>query len=505
MVGIARAPYTGGCFVDLGHSEFGSKGPVWLNGIEIEPQQGGMLVMDLKDRLVKLTKPAIARFGAPDSKPAFWLPYLHITDIPNKQTWTPKQEEELPGAQEEEPDSSERGSEGRSAKKRGLGLMGGLPVSLGAALTFSSSAESGRGSTEAELEVGLPKEFSIPGLKGKLKDVSGVGSVTTTDEDGLSWRGGIKIGKASLLGLEIERAELSFESDGRWSLAGTIGLPGSNFGTQRKLHVEVGFKPASGGVELDLAGEAEDLNQPLFDGVFIQSLGLSGSFGVSGHGVDLAGAKFGLDGALSLGPKVSIGSWYSGTIAHVSGAGWLKLPGGSRQPVQYHIEGAGSIGSLQAGVLKVLVKSTGEMNFYGSLNLALPGGHSLIKAELANSWAYLGRSFNFEAHADIGGHGKISAVVSSGGAIVCFKLSDALPAVPVLRFVKSGINAGGLFGCDVGPVRLQQPKLAAGAHAAAAGQAIEVPAHARAFIVRLTGDSGPPKVTLTGPRGENLE
>lgn len=100
---------------------------------------------------------------------------------------------------------------------------------------------------------------------------------------------------------------------------------------------------------------------------------------------------------------------------------------------------------------------------------------------------------------------QVGAVVSSKGVGFCLLVPNPTPIGPSFIPAGAGYKWGAktpdlmIFSCDYGPYRETSPRAAQ-----AGAQTFTVEAGLPALTARIVGETGPPEVTITGPKGERI-
>jgi hypothetical protein len=305
-------------------------------------------------------------------------------------------------------------------------------------------------------------------------------TIATTNGGGPQWSAvEIKLGNVQAFGFGLKDVDLQIVSENTWQGSATLVLPTPNhFG----FTIGIGLKNGS----LDyLKGGVTGLNVALVDGIFLQSIALSGG----GSGVPWDGTI-----GLTAGPQVAGKSAVeiTGDVIYTPGNTWvLEVTGNAKL--------GGTFKAANADV-KYISDGTFEFKAGVSINAVVATLNGSI-----NGWVQGTSAFDFEGSLNACVDVYIGSLCAGANAIVS---SIGIAACINLDVVSGGVGYywGGSFdafsGCDLSPWR---PTLSAvDALSPGHSRTISVPGGLPSVVFRLGGALGPPGVSVHGPGGLSL-
>jgi hypothetical protein len=305
-------------------------------------------------------------------------------------------------------------------------------------------------------------------------------TIATTNAGGPQWSAvEIKLGNVQAFGFGLKDVDLKIVSANTWQGSATLVLPTPNhFG----FTLGIGLKNGS----LDyLKGGVTGLNISLVDGIFLQSIALSGG----GSGVPWDGTI-----GLTAGPQVAGKSAVSitGDVIYTPGNTWtLEVTGNAKLG-----------GTFKAANADVKYISDGTLEFKAgvSLNAVIATLNGSI-----NGWIQGTSAFDFEGSLNACVDVYIGSLCAGANALVS---SIGIAACINLDVVSGGVGYywGGSFdafsGCDLSPWR---PTMSAvDALSPGHSRTVSVPGGLPSVVFRLGGALGPPGVSVHGPGGVSI-
>ncbi len=305
-------------------------------------------------------------------------------------------------------------------------------------------------------------------------------TIATTNAGGPQWSAvEIKLGNVQAFGFGLKDVDLKIVSENTWQGSATLVLPTpNNFG----FTIGIGLKNGS----LDyLKGGVTGLNVPLVDGIFLQSIALSGG----GSGVPWDGTI-----GLTAGPSVAGKSAVeiTGDVIYTPGNTWtLEVTGNAKL--------GGTFKAANADV-KYISDGTFEFKAGVSINAVIATLNGSI-----SGWVQGTSAFDFEGSLNACVDVYIGSLCAGANALVS---SIGIAACINLDVVSGGVGYywGGSFdafsGCDLSPWR---PTMSAvDALSPGHSRSISVPGGLPSVVFRLGGGLGAPGVSLHGPGGVSI-
>jgi hypothetical protein len=305
-------------------------------------------------------------------------------------------------------------------------------------------------------------------------------TIATSNFAGPQWSSvDLKLGNVQAFGFGLKDVDLKVVSANTWQGSATLVLPTPNhFG----FTIGIGLKNGSLNY---LKGGVTGLNISLVDGIFLQSLALSGG----GSGVPWDGTI-----GLTAGPQVAGKSALSmtGDVIYTPGNIWTL-----------EAKGDAKLGdTFKAGNADVKYISDGTLTLKGGVSIN--AGVATLNGSI-NGWIQGTSAFDFEgglqACVDLwigNACAGANALVSSIGIAACINLDVVSGGV--------GYYWGGSFdafsGCDLSPFR---PTMSA-VDALAPGhtRTVTLPGGLPSVVFRLGGSLGAPGVSVHGPGGVSI-
>lgn len=305
-------------------------------------------------------------------------------------------------------------------------------------------------------------------------------TITTSITGGPQWGAAeIKLGSVQAFGFGLKDVDLKIVSANTWQGTATLVLP-----TPSGFGITIGIGLKNGQLNY-LKGGVTGLNEPLVDGIFLQSLALSGG----GSGVPWDGTI-----GLTAGPQVAGKSALAvtGDVIYTPGNVWTL-----------EVTGTAKLG----GTFKL---ANADIKYISTGTFELKGGVS-INADVAtlngtiNGWIQGTSAFDFEgglqACIDLwltSPCAGANALVSSVGIAACINLDVISGGV--------GYYWGGSFsaftGCDLSPWR---PTMSAvDALASGRSRTVTLPGGLPAVVFRLASPLGASGVSVRGPGGVSI-
>jgi hypothetical protein len=296
---------------------------------------------------------------------------------------------------------------------------------------------------------------------------------------------GFKLDKITALGVELKDVSFLYQAGGTLSGGATLVLR-----LAKPYEVSAGFGLKRGDFDF-LRASVSGLNQPVSTGVFLQRIGLE----VQRHPLSILGSAL-----FSAGPEL-----HGARFVDVTGTIKVTLD----DPLVIELNGTANLlekylgNRFQLGKAFVRYTSTGLFEFGGSHDWDLKVAY--IKGNVSGFVDGLNA-------ASIEGSEKLCIPVPffsdpcGGAALIASTIGVAACANVIVGDVGVGYAWGGSFdlwwgSCDLSPWR----PVPGGARAAAGGgKSFKLRPGLRSAAFAVEGDAGPPDVTLTGPRGEKL-
>lgn len=362
------------------------------------------------------------------------------------------------------------------------GLLFGLPVDGEAEVRFPAP-----GATSVRLNVKMPA-----GLPG----VSGAATVQATPSQGVVVdRLKVDVG-TGLLGSKLLLRELGFEYDrsqALWAGSAKVRIP-----APRPFDLGVAVAVQNGRFKR-IAGEVDNLNQPLGKGIFLQRI----AAGVAVEPLDLTAGV-----GLSAGPRVR-----DFALLRLDGDLRLRFPSEAAPYTLFQLTGEATIArALPLADAFVQFTDGGFVEARGGI-----GGDYSIGYFRASVGGWLTESAaNFDGDAEVGllVDGRRVALLGAKGVVSTVGVA-ACGEIPVIN-VGGGLGAkwsdmklASFRGCDLGPYRVARPADAPPAPFAARaaqapprrGHALRLPAGLRAVALEVVGRGGVPRFQVLDARG----
>jgi FG-GAP repeat protein/List-Bact-rpt repeat protein len=388
---------------------------------------------------------------------------------------------------------------------------GNVPVHQGD-LSLEVPNETGRSVVSLTGELSPPAGAAVAGLKltgniavqindtrgtlldGRVTLPFGIGSfgsvavhLETTLKDGLKTDSIRAEEKNLILGpLEVKNVFLQYSPiEDIWAGGLDVVLPTPNkYDVSAMLAFQHGrFKSAS--------GQIDNLNFQLIDGVYLQRIALS----IAVDPLQIGGGL-----GVSAGPQIE-----GKAAVRVDGNFYYRFPA-PPQPGKLHLDGTLQLAGFQVASAYFNYLTTGSVDFGGELHLGLPDPNAqppsdqpvYIEAYL-QGWIDGPNAFDVEVGASL----KIKDLFTVSADLLASNIGMA--ACGQIAFLRGGfgytwatshLDLMGPWSCDVGPWRSFR-----NAAPATAGEK-KLALSAGGALLKLTGSSAPPKVTLRGPGGQ---
>ena len=305
-------------------------------------------------------------------------------------------------------------------------------------------------------------------------------TIATNNSTGPQWSATeIKLGNVQAFGFGLKNVDLKVVSDDTWQGTATLVLPTPN---QFGFTVGIGLK--NGGLDY-LAGGVTGLNISIADGVFLQSITLSGG----GSGIPWTGMV-----GLTAGPQVAgrAAITINGSVSYTPGNLWvLEAMGNAKLGGRFDL-GNADVKYISNGT--VMVKGSADWN--------------AVLAKLTGSisgWVEGSQAFDFE--------GGLQACVDVWVGSLCAGANSLVSNIGIAACVDLDVISGGIgyywggsfsafSGCDLGPWR---PTLSAvTALASGRSRKLTLPAGLPSVVFELDSPFGPPGVRVRGPGGVSI-
>jgi hypothetical protein len=488
---VAVAQSDAGCFSARGLDRV-SSGPVTLNGIGLTFPHGGELVIN-RSRLVLYTTraPRIdfrGHFSFQSPVPLVAPPGLNRSKYDLKFFF------------------------GNHVPDPPMLREGGLHPHLTPELEVSSDAgafgSGNGGAARVKLDVELPPQFTaIHGTGGQLigaKSTHGLGGSTEaviSNGNGFQWTGELRIPEVSILGqFTVRNLALRLSSEAATvSGSGELSLPSKLPGLSAPT-VKLGVAIARNGlVGAEIA--LQTLNKPLAAGFFLQRLGVSvgrnTNFGASGP---IRDPTFTGTAGVSFGPQL-----FGEEVAALDGAATFIF--GDNALLQLSAKGHLLNMEIGRGAIQWSPFKS-KIDFNGELTFAAFGYRVAAAIPKNQGWFDGAKDFSLRGQAQMTlpglfVPGAADVGINQRGVMVC---AGVLGQRVGFGFLWHGHVEGLRSGCDV--ARYETARGASdsrtAASSASAPVAITVRSGQRLATIIAVGQGAPPKVTLSGPHGEQI-
>jgi hypothetical protein len=497
IVAIARS--ADGCFAleRVGSAQaLVSRGTVSVNGIRLSPGEGTRIVVDpdLVGGVVRATGPVTLSPG----------------DL--QLGWTLDGGFRFDGLAQGTVSALNRALENLEEELK----LADLPI--GGGLKFQFSADNG-GQTTITPRIKLPRASfqALPGLSPEGTGLTVDVPITVSNDLGLTGGIRLKLDEANLFGkVKVKDLDLFYDHTTR-TFEGSAGIelatgrvPASIPVGASKPLLTIAVALGPGGLIgplKKLSFQTSKFNRHIGYGVFLQRFGAELSRADAPGGGALA--RWTSGGGLSLGPNVRIGALEIEALS-LDATVTLDVPTGPQPPELFSVTAAGALKIVDVPVESATVRylPPARVELAASLDYTLFGYG--IAAELSKdaqgrplSWVSP-EGLNIEGRGQaslpgLGGTDPLDVVFSTSGWAACIG--------PDGDKVGFGRRWGGELNamsdsCDVGPYR-GGPAPASPSQAGA--RTTSIPAGARVAVLSARGQGAPPKVTVTGPRGERVE
>jgi hypothetical protein len=459
------AAQSGSCFTELPNGTYEAYNiPVELNGLELEPETttgaGSNLNIDLTDR--KITgvgewKATIAGAPGDTQDVGVW------EGTPN---WSvqPPSHTSSPTWQSGDPITVVDADNSASDL-----LVEGLPIGH----TKIAFTAAGGASVTPTLTLSFWPFSYLGGL-------TAAPTIATSNSGGPQWSAvELKIGNVQAFGFGLKDVDLKIVSANTWQGTATLVLPTpNNFG----FTIGIGLK--NGNLNY-LKGGVTGLNVALVDGIFLQSIALSGG----GSGVPWDGTI-----GLTAGPQVAGKSavTITGNVIYTPGNMWtLEVTGNAKL--------GGTFKAANADV-KYISDGTLELKAGVSMNAVIATLSGSI-----NGWIQGTSAFDFE--------GSLQACVDVWVGSLCAGANALVSNIGIAACINLDVVSGGVgyywggsfdafSGCDLSPWR---PTMSAvSALAPGRSRTVTLPAGLPSVVFRLTSPLGASGVSVRGPGGVSI-
>jgi hypothetical protein len=313
-----------------------------------------------------------------------------------------------------------------------------------------------------------------------LGGLTGAPTITTSNSTTPQWSSlEIKINSVQAFGFGLNNVDLKVTSANTWQGTATLVLP-----TPNKFGFTIGLGLKNGSLNY-LAGGVTGLNVSLVDGIFLQSISLSGG----GSGVPWTG-NIGLTAGPTVAGKAAI--TMNGAVSYTPGNTWvLDVTGNAKLG-----------GHFDIGNAEVKYISNGTLLVNGSTDW------NAVLAKLTGSisgWVEGTQAFEFQ--------GGIKACIDLYLFSPCVGTNVLVSNIGIAACIDLDVISGGIgytwggsfsafSGCNLGP---WTPTLDAGASRVSDGsRQVTVPAGLPAVAFRVNGAFGAPGVRVHGPGGVTI-
>ncbi len=305
-------------------------------------------------------------------------------------------------------------------------------------------------------------------------------TIATSNSAGPQWSSTeIKLGDVQAFGFGLKNVDLKVVSADTWQGTATLVLP-----TPNQFGITIGIGLKNGGLDY-LAGGVTGLNISIADGVFLQSISLSGG----GSGLPWTGNV-----GLSAGPQVAghAAITINGSVSYTPGNIWVLDATGN----------AKLGGHFDLGNADVKYISNGTLMLKGSVDW----NEDLAKVTgTISGWVEDTKAFDFE--------GGLQACVDVWVGSLCADANGLVSNIGIATCVDLDVISGGIgyywggsfsafSGCDLSPWR---PTLSAVTSLPTGrSRKLTLPAGLPSVVFQLNGASGPPGVRVRGPGGVSI-
>jgi hypothetical protein len=305
-------------------------------------------------------------------------------------------------------------------------------------------------------------------------------TIATSTTGGPQWASAeIKLGNVQAFGFGLKNVDLKIVSADTWQGSATLVLPTpSGFG----FTIGIGLK---NGALNYLKGGVAGLNVPLVDGIFLQSIALSG--GGSGGPWD---GTIGLTAGPQVAGKAAVS--ITGDVIYTPGNIWVLEVTGTAK--------LGDTFKLANADIKYI--STGTFELKGSVSM------NAVLATLTGSisgWVQGTSAFDFE--------GGLQACVDVWVGSLCAGANALVSNIGIAACVNLDVISGGIgyywggsfsafSGCDLSPWRptMSAVDMLAPGHS----RKVTLPPGLPSVVFRLNSPFGAPAVTVRGPHGVSI-